>query len=250
MRLVRWGMNDCQISRLTGVPRGTVCGWRHQSRTDDWEPGRGSGRFDDCPICQNGSLDDVSYSYLLGMYLGDGYVVQMPRTMKLSIALDAKYPGIIYECTEAIAKQRAQGVMKVGVQSYDTWVVVTGHWKHWTCLFPQHGKGMKHLRPIKLRSWQKLIVDTYPRQLLRGLIQSDGCRFTNPVWRQWRPDRAPKLYKYPRYHFTNASSDIRQIFCDACDVLGIPWKQSAYRTISVARREGVALLDEFVGPKR
>jgi hypothetical protein len=59
-----------------------------------------------------------------------------------------------------------------------------------------------------------------------------------------------KLYTYPRYNFSNASADIRKLFCDACDLLGIEWRVMNARNISVARRASVARLDEFVGPKR
>ena len=52
-----------------------------------------------------------------------------------------------------------------------------------------------------------------------------------------------------RYLFVNASEDIRGIFCCACDQLGIKWRHPKERTISIARRESVALLDTFVGPK-
>jgi hypothetical protein len=62
---------------------------------------------------------------------------------------------------------------------------------------------------------------------------------------------------YPRYHFTNVSADftnvsadIRGIFGRACDQLGIEWRPNNRWSLSVARRESVALLDEFVGPKR
>ena len=31
----------------------------------------------------------------------------------------------------------------------------TCRWKHWPCLFPQHGPGRKHERPIVLEDWQR-----------------------------------------------------------------------------------------------
>jgi hypothetical protein len=55
---------------------------------------------------------------------------------------------------------------------------------------------------------------------------------------------------YPRYHFSNESPDIRAIFGRACDALGIAWRPHNDHSLSVARRGSVALLDEFVGPKR
>jgi hypothetical protein len=54
-------------------------------------------------------------------------------------------------------------------------------------------------------------------------------------------------YEYVRYEFKNRSDDIRQIFCDALD---IEWRVMTADTISVARRDSVAKLDAFVGPKR
>jgi hypothetical protein len=56
-------------------------------------------------------------------------------------------------------------------------------------------------------------------------------------------------YAYPRYSFSNASNDIRAIFCEACDRLGVRWRPMNARNVSVARRESVALLDEFIGPR-
>ncbi|MBV9869820.1 MAG: hypothetical protein JO214_04280, partial [Frankiaceae bacterium] len=45
------------------------------------------------------------------------------------------------------------------------------------------------------------------------------------------------------------SDDIRGIFTDALDLLDIDWKQNRWNSISVAKRDAVAALDEFVGPK-
>lgn len=96
--------------------------------------------------------------------------------------------------------------------------------------------------------WQREIVDSHPKALLRGLIHSDGNRHINEVTRKFAS--GPKRYRYPRYMFTNASTDILGIFTDALDLLGISWTQPTPRVISVARRADVALMDTFVGPKR
>jgi hypothetical protein len=112
--------------------------------------------------------------------------------------------------------------------------------KHWPCLFPQHGPGRKHERKIELTPWQQELVALDPRPLVRGLLHSDGCRVL--YWVNGTP--------YPRYHFSNVSADIRGLFGRACDQLGIEWRPNNRFSLSVARRESVALLDEFVGPKR
>ena len=69
--------------------------------------------------------------------------------------------------------------------------------KHWPCLFPQHGPGRKHLRPISLEPWQSEIVERYPGRFLRGLFHSDGCRVTN--WAVRQVAGTAKRYEYPRY---------------------------------------------------
>ena len=56
-------------------------------------------------------------------------------------------------------------------------------------------------------------------------------------------------YEYPRYFFSNLSADIRRIFCEHCELLGIRCTQSNPRNVSISHRKSVALLDEFVGPK-
>ena len=56
-------------------------------------------------------------------------------------------------------------------------------------------------------------------------------------------------YEYPRYFFSNLSDDIRRIFCEHCELLGIRWTQSNPRNISISHRRSVALMDEFIGPK-
>ena len=98
-----------------------------------------------------------------------------------------------------------------------------------------------------LEPWQRELVAGDPRPLIRGLIHSDGWRGTN--WTERRVAGTTKRYTYPRYQFSNRSADIRGIFTDALDLLGIAWRQSNQWTISVARRAAVAALDAFVGPK-
>lgn len=179
-----------------------------------------------------------AYVYLLGLYLGDGSIASHRRGVyKLRITLDATYPGIIEEAATAMSTVlRASRVSRLPRRYGD--VEVYSYSKAWPCLLPQHGPGKKHLRTIALEPWQERLMSRAPHLLLRGLIQSDGCRFEN-TGRNWR---------YPRYSFHNRSADIRGIFCAACDLLGLRWT-SAPATVYVSRKDDVALLDRFVGPK-
>lgn len=238
IRWIRWGLNDCQIARLTGIPRGTVRDWRNHPRLPR-VPGPGS-----CPICSERSLDQPVYAYLLGLYLGDGCLSEHARgVFRLRVALDKRYPRVIDECRTAIDIVKPGGA-PAHVQDCKGCVAVGAYWKHWPCLFPQHGKGPKHLRSIQLTSWQQDIATRHPGLLLRGLIHSDGWRGTNQVTVRG------KKYSYPRYQFVNHSADIRAIFCRACDEFGVAWRRMRWQTISVARREDVAKLDRVIGPKR
>jgi hypothetical protein len=119
--------------------------------------------------------------------------------------------------------------------------------KHWPCLFPQHGPGMKHTRKIELAEWQQVIVDRYPGDFARGLLHSDGYRGMNRVRRVLADGE--HWYEYPRYLFVNISQDILQLCGQALDQLGVEWRFSKPTTISVAKKEAVARLDVFVGPK-
>jgi hypothetical protein len=116
--------------------------------------------------------------------------------------------------------------------------------KHWPALLPQHGPGKKHARKIELLIWQRVITHRHPEALVRGLLHSDGCRCLASVRRRGR------RYRYPRYYFANRSEDILRLFCDYLDVMGVAWTRSYDDRVQIARREAVAILDRFVGPKR
>jgi hypothetical protein len=159
---------------------------------------------------------------------------------RLSIYQDARYPHLVSLAGTAIDRVLPPG-RHYFTFARDGCMEVCGYWMHWTCVFPQHGPGVKHRRTIRLEQWQQQIVRRFPRQLLRGLIHSDGCRVINRVRK--------RRYTYPRYLFTNTSTDILQIFRDTCDAIGVPHRDTKPTTISVARRVGVATLDTFIGPK-
>lgn len=251
LSLIKQGINDCEIGRRLGIPRGTIRDWRvglaagSGGRTKSWSGQRpGSGI---CFRCDGGWFDKEAYAYVLGMYLGDGCLSLAPRNVyRLRIACDLKYPEIIDEIATGVVILR--GVDQVGFFTMQGCVEVYAYWKHWLCLFPQHARGRKHERNIELATWQQAIVASHPKEMIRGLIHSDGSRHINEVKRMLASGE--KSYRYPRYMFTNASRDILGIFTDALDLLAVHWTQTTARDISVARREDVAFLDTFVGPKR
>ncbi len=132
--------------------------------------------------------------------------------------MDSKYTGILDACSAAMAEV---GAGTVGRLARLGCTEITCYWKHWVCVFPQHGPGRKHERRIELEAWQLALARRYPEELIRGLIHSDG------------------------YH----SSDLRELFQWACALIGVESRPNNRWNISVAKRRSVEILDSFVGPK-
>jgi hypothetical protein len=240
------GWTDREVSRETGVPVNTIRLWRNHGLSQ--HASRSLSR-DLCPDCgadphKFQGLPAGTYAYLLAIYLGDGYLEARGSSWCFHIALDAAYPGIIESCCDAIETLRGGHRPKPRPDKRGPQCVrISSSWKQWGCLFPQHAAGRKHQRRIELVQWQRDLVDAALGDFLRGLIHTDGWRGVNRVYVKGR------FYEYPRYQFSNRSDDIRRLFTDACDKLSISWRPWTRYHVSIARRESVARLDEFVGPK-
>ncbi|MEU3553044.1 helix-turn-helix domain-containing protein [Streptomyces fragilis] len=244
--LMRRGVPNRVVAERFNIPRGTVGWWRSEDRRAHGEV---FVKPTDCPRCTGRQPDQQAYSHLLGLYLGDGHIVSKRKQHHLSIYCNATQTGLIAEAERSM--RRVMSEPSVSQRMKPGCVEVKSSSKHWVCLFPQHGPGKKHDRHIVLEPWQEDIVRAHPWEFIRGLIHSDGCRVTN--WTTRVVGGEPKRYEYPRYFFTNKSDDIRQVCCDALDLVGVEWKITARAgnpfNISVARKESVALMDAHVGPK-
>lgn len=250
LALLRGGAKNADVARRLDVPKGTVGYWLHMDRAGRGDlPDRQAARS--CPRCDGRELDGTAYAYLLGLYLGDGHIIRYSghRVPSLMITCSDAWPGLMDACEaavravfpdNAVCRVRRTGCHNVKVYSGHLW-----------CLFPQHGRGKKHERPIRLDPWQRRIVDGRPWELIRGLVHADGCRITNWTTRLVGGER--KRYEYPRYLFANRSQDIVRLYVEALDRVGVEWKATRRRTgvydVSVARRASVALMDEHIGPK-
>ena len=194
-------------------------------------------------------MSPAAYCYLLGAYLGDGCIQVSPRgAASVAFSLDSRYPRIIEEVRGAIGTLFDDTPANRLYRHDGSVTVVQASHPALPFAFPQHGAGRKHTREIRLAPWQQELTHAHPRQLLRGLIHSDGCRCINRFKTRLPSGRVAE-YEYPRYFFSNLSEDIRGIFCEHCELLGIRWTQSNPRNISISHRRSVALLDEFIGPK-
>jgi hypothetical protein len=243
--LIGRGISLRSISMSTGISRATLRDWREHPEGSIYQ------RLA-CPRCAaNPTLPEpqADYAYLLGLYLGDGCISRASTrdkdVWKLRIMCADAWPGLIRECERAMSTIRPDN--KVSTQQRVGCTEVMCCSRHWPCLFPQHGLGRKHMRMIELQSWQRIIVFNNPGHFARGLFHSDGYRGINRV--RARLADGERRYEYPRYLFTNESKDILLLCGETLDQLGVAWRFSRRTVISVARREAVARLDEFVGPK-
>jgi hypothetical protein len=231
--LLRDGLSLNRTSQELGVSRATIRDWREHPERSAPPP---------CPAPPGPSAD---YAALFGFYLGDGCISRVGRAYSLRICCDARLPGIIADVERCVAavhpERRTYLVPAPGA------ITVQSYWKHWPCLFPQHGPGRKHERVLGMADWQWAVVEQHPAAFLRGLFHSDGCRVRN--WATRMVAGRKKRYDYPRWQFTNNSGEIRGWCCDALDLVQVPWRRSNWKTIAVSRREAVARLDELIGPK-
>jgi hypothetical protein len=139
-QLVGTGLNDCEIARRTGIPRGTIRQWRI-GQVPQFE--RRSGT---CAVCSGATraLPLPAYTYLLGLYLGDGCLTSCPRgVFKLRIACAERYPGLVRECELAMARVLPNKDNKVGKvrETNERCFEVYSFSKHWPCLFlPSTGR--------------------------------------------------------------------------------------------------------------
>jgi Homeodomain-like domain-containing protein len=237
LALTSKGLNDCEVARRTGIPRSTIRDWRNPSYVPKAVT---HGLL--CPRCWQPAyrrieFTEADYAELLGLYLGDGHIVRAGRTMRLRIFLDVRYPGIIGDARSILERSFPENGVSLSI-SRETTVIVSLYSSHLPCLLPQHGLGKKHERRIVLEPWQEQIVQSEAWSFLRGCIRSDGCVFINRTG----------AYRYLTYDFSNRSSDIRQLFMEACDLVGVSYRHHGHR-VRVNRRKSVELMAAGVGVK-
>ncbi len=234
LKLSLQGMSDSAVGAAVGLPRSTVGYMREAAERPPKHPL--------CPRCWRRGrpvrLSDEDYAELLGFYLGDGCLSRAGRVMRLRINLDARYAGILKEATDLLRRGFPESSVGSTEADEGASVMLSVYSSHLTCLFPQHGPGKKHERSIVLERWQKGKVEAAPWAFIRGCIYSDGCSFVNVT--------GP--YRYLAYEFRNYSSDIRGLFAEACDRVGVQYRANGTR-VRINRRASVALMRDQVGIK-
>jgi hypothetical protein len=239
------GLSDAENAARHGVAIKTIRRWRRLYQRRGVPRGQRHTSVP-CPRCTGAELDQSGYAELLGWYLGDGYISAGRRGVwNLHIYNDNRYAELNAHILELMARVKPNG--RPHVRHTPGCVISTISWKHWPCLFPQHGPGRKHERPIVLQDWQRLIVEEHPGGFLRGLFHSDGSRTRN--WATRVVAGAKKRYDYPRWEFVNRSDDILGLCTWALDLCDIAWRRPRINAIAVSRHDDVRRLDALIGPK-
>jgi hypothetical protein len=203
VRLHKDGISQNKIHKILGFDRTTI----RQILKDPEDYIKKS-----IPEFNLDNIDRQSYAFILGVYLGDGCISKTHRqnVFKIRIFCDAKYVNILNEITKSLEiifpnsktlKRNHTSVNCIEIYLYSS---------HILKLFPQHGLGRKHERPIVLEDWQREIIDEYNVEFLKGLIYTDGSFYYSG--------------KYEYCNFTNKSMDIMNLCSESMKKLNINHK--------------------------
>lgn len=175
-------------------------------------------------------IDSKYYSYMLGLYLGDGYINQMPRTYRLRVSLGCEHQDVIDRCLKNLNRLLPNNKINILCKNKSKAVDVSVYSKTLPHIFPQHGGGPKHLRRILLLDWQESILDKFPEAFIAGLFDADGSEY---IHKNRVKGVVTSSYRY--FLFCNKSDDICNLFIKYCNLLNISVKKCT-------RKDGVKYL--------
>lgn len=150
LQLKHENLNHCQIYRATNIPRRTIIDivnrFKSSDEIDDYFNGR-IGKDDEIDFEQFFCDENVkkSYAYILGWYLGDGYINETPRTYRLRIYSTGHHFNTIEMIKKNLAILFPKNDISVLKQKKANCVEVYVHSNMLKSLFPQYGKGKKVL---------------------------------------------------------------------------------------------------------
>ena len=204
LRLHNDGISQNKIHKILGFDRTTI---RQILKDPDDYINKSSPKFDIL------NIDRKVYAFVLGIYLGDGYIVKTHRqnVFKIRIFCDAKYNNILEDISQSLEILFPNSKAMRRSHTSNNCIEIYLYSSHLLRLFPQHGEGRKHERPIVLEDWQKDIIDEYNIEFLKGLIYTDGSFYLSQN-------------KYEYCNFTNKSKDIIELCSNAMKNLNINHK--------------------------
>ena len=224
------GLSQNEISKLCNIPRSTISGWIKS-------PNKKNIEFDPYEYIIKNNLQKT-YSYILGLYLGDGYIDKMPRTWRFRVFNAKTYVELNNHIERELKK--IFPLNKVNRVDSNTYYSIYVYSKNIPLLFPHYGEGKKHQRKINLLEWQKKII--IPKYFIKGLFHSDGSYYP-------RTDKRSGKISWS-YDFRNESDDILKFFKMYCNEIGIKCTFSSKpKCIHVYRKEYVEKLKKLIGTK-
>lgn len=192
--------NISELSRVYSIPRATILYWLKSNILNNFQIKEEINQSTIDSIYEHISLNKKEYSFILGLYLGDGCITENGRnntSYKLRIAQDNKYPKVINIIQSQLSEFFGKECKLVDCKGCTHITIYDKYLPHY---FPQHGKGFKHDRNVKLTQFQIENIDH--RELMKGLWLSDGSFYLAKNGK----------YEYERYNFTNKSLDIIELF--------------------------------------
>ena len=195
------GISQRQIALELGVDHSTIAYWIKHGFTTGCKSNISTSEV--IKLCNEYS---AQYSYILGSYLGDGYIVKFPRTYKLRIYNDSRYDDIINDQLISLRSLFKKNKISTLKRTKSNCIEVSVHCNILPIMFPQHGSGKKHGRDVSLLDWQWDIVWKEPECFIKGLIDSDGSHFLHT-----QEVKGIARYRYI-YQFTNKSLDIVDMY--------------------------------------
>jgi DNA-binding transcriptional regulator WhiA len=244
LELKKEGFNNSEISRQLDIPRRTIIDWVSGKIKLNESSKEKRKNFNPLDYLKD---KKEAYSYILGLYLGDGYINKTEKSWRIRFFLDYKYDKLNDFATEELQKVFPNN--KINILNHKNTKGNSSYITLYTCsvliekLFPQIGKGKKHERKIELTDWQKEIIDY--KFLLKGLFHSDGSYY--------KQTNSNSFY----YNFSNLSKDIIEIFCECCNKINVECKfchtlvrgKKKY-TANVRKQQFVEKLHGIIGDKK
>ncbi len=252
MKLRSSGMKISEIVKVTGLTRSCINNWinRGSPRNEQILSILDNTKMNPIEVLveMNSTINEIqlysAYSFVLGMYLGDGCIHEVNHSTQLTFSLDKKYEAlneyVMKVSNQVFGKNPSIYDRSVnrGQKIISNCINVKYSYKHLKLIFPQHGRGKKHLRTIELTEWQKSIIN--PVALCQGLFFSDGCYYLDSANNKWM------------YSFTNKSTGIIEILRDSLERLNIRCNirdRGNSIVLTVKHKDDVRKLHDMIGDK-
>jgi hypothetical protein len=222
------GDTPYRIEKKLGLSKGTVYYWIEKNfelvssnrRIHEFSE-NGDIIFDPSEFFSSEEVKKA-YSYIFAVYLCDGYIIEVkrkPGIFKMLFFNDIKYPVNSNCWKDSLQLLVPNNTVNITKPTKRNIWLICAYSKLFSKMFPQYGVGKKHTRVLGLQDWQKQIITDYPREFIKGCIESDGSIYTQTIGK----------YKYTKYNLTNKSEEIIDMFLYCLGKVGIE-KKKYFRT--------------------